>query len=63
MLISFFIFPFGEGLSASRPNHELEDHPSSAVRDWLRNMFAATLHPQVEKAKYQITVLYFQTTR
>ena len=34
----------GEGLLAPRPTTKLEDHPSSAVRDCLFNLFAATLH-------------------
>ena len=34
----------GEALLASRPTPNLEDHPSSAVRDCLFNLFAATLH-------------------
>ena len=34
----------GEVLLASRPTPKLEDHPSSAVRDCLFNLFAATLH-------------------
>ena len=33
-----------EVLLASRPTPKLEDHPSSAVRDCLFNLFAATLH-------------------
>ena len=33
-----------EALSAPRPTPKLEDHPSSAVRDCLFNLFAATLH-------------------
>ena len=32
-----------EGLLAPRPTPKLEDHPSSAVRDCLFNLFAATL--------------------
>ena len=32
-----------EGLLAPRPTPRLEDHPSSAVRDCLFNLFAATL--------------------
>ena len=32
-----------EGLLAPRPTPKLEDHPSSAVRDRLFNLFAATL--------------------
>jgi len=32
-----------EGLLAPRPTPKLEDHPSSAVRDCLSNLFAATL--------------------
>ena len=34
----------GEALLAPRPTPKLEDHPSSAVRDCLFNLFAATLH-------------------
>jgi len=34
----------GEELSAPRPTPKLEDHPLSAVRDCLFNIFAATLH-------------------
>jgi hypothetical protein len=33
-----------EELLATRPTPKLEDHPLSAVRDWLFNVFAATLH-------------------
>ena len=33
-----------EELLASRPTAKLEDHPLSAVRDCLFNMFTATLH-------------------
>ena len=32
-----------EGLLAPRPTPQLEDHPSSAVRDCLFNLFAAAL--------------------
>jgi len=32
-----------EGLLAPRPTPKLEDHPSSAVRDCLFNLFAAAL--------------------
>ena len=35
---------YGEELSTPRPTPKLEDHPLSAVRDWLFNIFAATLH-------------------
>ena len=35
---------YGEELLAPRPTPKLEDHPSSAVRDCLFNIFAATLH-------------------
>jgi hypothetical protein len=34
----------GEALLAPRPTHKTEDHPFSAVRDCLLNLFAATLH-------------------
>jgi hypothetical protein len=35
---------YGEYLLASRPTPKLEDHPLSAVRDSLCDIFAATLH-------------------
>jgi hypothetical protein len=35
---------YGEELLAPRPTPKLEDDPSSAVRDCLFNLFAATLH-------------------
>jgi hypothetical protein len=34
---------YGEELLAPRPTPKLEDHPLSAVRDCLFNIFAATL--------------------
>jgi len=34
----------GEELLAPRLTHKLEDHPLSAVRDCLFNIYAATLH-------------------
>jgi len=34
----------GEELSAPRPTPKLEDHPLSAVRECLYNIFAGTLH-------------------
>jgi hypothetical protein len=44
------LFFLGEELVASRPTPKLEDHPLSAVRDCLFNIFAVTLHPQPEDA-------------
>jgi hypothetical protein len=48
---------YSEGLLAPRPTPKLEDHPLSAVRDFLFTIFAATLrtrrtslHPQSEDA-------------
>jgi hypothetical protein len=35
---------YGEELIAPRPTPQLEDHPVSAVRDLLLNIFEATLH-------------------
>jgi hypothetical protein len=35
---------YGEKLLASRPTPKLENHPLSAVRDCLLNIFAVTLH-------------------
>jgi hypothetical protein len=35
---------YGEELLARRPTPKLVDHPLSAVRDWLCNVFAATFH-------------------
>jgi hypothetical protein len=36
----------GEELLATRPTPKLEDHPLSAVRDCLFNIFAATLRTE-----------------
>jgi hypothetical protein len=48
---------YGEELVAPHPTPKLEDHPMSAVRDFLFNIFAAThhiwkpfLHPQPQEA-------------
>jgi hypothetical protein len=38
------VFFYGEELLAPRPTPKLEDHPLSAVRDCLFDVFAATLH-------------------
>jgi len=38
------MFFHGEALLAPRPTTNLEDHPSSAVRDCLFNIFAATFY-------------------
>jgi hypothetical protein len=35
---------YGEQLLGPRPTPKLKDHPLSAVRDSLFNIFAATLH-------------------
>jgi hypothetical protein len=35
---------YGEDLLAPRPTPKLEDHPLSAIRDCLFNIFSATLH-------------------
>ena len=35
---------YGEELLATCPHPQLEDHILSAVRDWLYNLFAATVH-------------------
>jgi hypothetical protein len=40
----YYIRFYGEDLLAPRPTPKLEDHPLSAVRDCLFNLFAATLH-------------------
>ena len=52
----------GEALLAPRPNPKLEDHTSSAVRDCLFNLFAATLHIGTSKKclpPYHTTGLQF----
>ena len=41
--LTFFFF-HGEDLLAPRPTPKLENHPLSAVRDCLFNLFVATLH-------------------
>jgi hypothetical protein len=43
MVHNIIIF-YGEDLLAPRPTPKLEDHPLSAVRDCLFDVFAATLH-------------------
>jgi hypothetical protein len=40
IILSFY----GEELLAPRPTPKQEDHPLSVVRDYLFNVFAATLH-------------------
>jgi hypothetical protein len=35
---------YGEELLASRPAPKLDDHPLTAVRDCLSNIFTVTLH-------------------
>jgi hypothetical protein len=45
--VNFFC---GKQLLVHRPKPKLEDHPLSAVRDCLFNVFAATLPPQSENA-------------
>jgi len=52
-------FFYGEELLALRPNPKLEDHPSSAVRDFLFNILVATppqwrpfVHPQPDDAPF-----------
>jgi hypothetical protein len=47
MLINHFrngIFYYGKELLAPRSNPKLEDHPLSAIRDCLFNIFTATLY-------------------
>jgi hypothetical protein len=43
------LFFYGEELLAPRTSTKLEDHPMSAVRDCLFNIFAATLRNHVKK--------------
>jgi hypothetical protein len=43
MIRNVIIF-YGEELLEPRPTPKLEDHPLSALRDCLFNVFAATLH-------------------
>jgi hypothetical protein len=38
------LFFYGEQLSAPRPTHNLENHPLSAARDYLFNIFTANFH-------------------
>jgi hypothetical protein len=38
------VFFYGKELLAPRPTPKLEDHPSSAIRGCLFNLFKATLH-------------------
>jgi hypothetical protein len=43
-MIRNLVIIYGEELLALHPTPKLEDHPLSAVRDCLFNVFAATLH-------------------
>jgi hypothetical protein len=43
MFRNIIIF-YGEELLAPHPTPKLEDHPLLAVRDWLFDVFAGTLH-------------------
>jgi hypothetical protein len=45
--LNIVVFFYGEGLLAPRPTARLEDHPLSAVRDCLFNIFAAVLHTKL----------------
>ena len=54
-----WVISYGEELLPPRPTPKLEDHPLSAVRDCLLNIFAAAvqicrpfLHPQLEDAPW-----------
>ena len=50
-LLTMFFF-HGEALLAPRPTTKLDDHPSSAVRDCLFNIFAVTPHtPLIDTAE------------
>jgi hypothetical protein len=44
MMFRNMVIFYSEELLAPRPTPKLEDHPFSAVRDCLFNVFAATLH-------------------
>jgi hypothetical protein len=48
---------YGEELLAPRPNPMLEDHPLSAVRDCLFNIFATTLHIGGRSSSHKVTGL------
>jgi len=54
-------FFYREGLLAPRPTLKLEDHPLSAVRDCLFNIFAATLliggHSSIRKLRTRLAVV------
>jgi hypothetical protein len=54
---------YGEELLAPRPIRKLEDHPLTAVRDCLYNIFAATLHiwrPSPPTATWGLTMPWWQ---
>jgi hypothetical protein len=38
------LYFYGEELLAPHATPKLENHPLSAVRDWLFNIFVATVH-------------------
>jgi hypothetical protein len=51
---------YDEELSTSRPNPKLEDHPLSAVRDCLFNIFAAALHIGGRSSTRNLKMVYKQ---
>jgi hypothetical protein len=59
------LFFYGEELLAPRPTPNLEDHPLSAVRNWLFNIFEATLNIwrlSPPSATWGRTMLWWQGT-
>jgi hypothetical protein len=48
--ILYQTFFYGNELLVPRPTSKLEDHPLSAVRDCLFQIFTATIHVETEDA-------------
>jgi hypothetical protein len=53
---------YGQELSAPRPTLKLEDRPLSAVRDYLFNTFAATLHTRGHSSIHNTRTRYDTVT-
>ena len=53
---------YGEELSTPRPTFNLKDHPLSAVRDCLFNIFAATLHIEGRSSIRSLTMPHAMET-
>jgi hypothetical protein len=54
---------YAKGLSATRPSSSVQDHPLSAARDCLFNIFAATVHIGGRSSIRNLRTLHAVVTR